>query len=569
MSTTFNFSDRFSYPADNGVTSDIDFNTAQTLVDADLEAVSPELAEMGVMVRRYSVLLQRTSLKDIFNIIVQDSDPRIALVLAAAKSKVDNTPLFGGLDAVKELMYADPDRPGLTLFTNRNLFSDGIRRVSAALTASRLIGQLAQVKEQAAHADIIEKQAIEDLDRIVLTWETSRLSQLSDTEKEELPPTAFYFEPGTWELPPEKELYVEWQSPSIQRDWTLVGVYSNTFETWQVVSAIVDDINAKTVFSTDSPLLATAELSGDYVASTAIPNPSLYHLINFYPRRPIPGVVAYSINLKIEIRLKEGQTDTSSDTFPVNRTPFIWGRRAAALNRYNCNGSIIVIRNNKLSGSSNRSEQEDYEPFVLYFKNGVDYSGVDVPPPQDGKLVFRVEPWQPNLSPIDPDTGEHIETIEVDIPRLIAEDPDEQVDLDNSRFSQVALAMLNALASLNLDTRVTGALIRNDPYSASDAAAAMELVPWSKQRVIIAVVLDVLEVPPDILLATGDRMRVLTLYSNKPRSILVKNPQSDQANGVVDAVMKKEQTHVIKRRRPNLWTSILDEATVAEQRGWS
>lgn len=568
MATTFNFSDRFSYPSEDGISPSIDYNTAQSLTDTDLEANSPELKEMAQMVRRFSVLLQRTATKEIYNLIVSESDPRIALVLSAAKSKEDNIPLFGGPGAVKEIMYADPDRPGLTLYTNRNLFSDGIRRVSAALTASRLIGQLAQIEEQAKHANIIEKQALEDLNRIILTWDISKISNLTEQEKEERPPASFYFQPGVWELSSEKELVVQWQSPSIQKDWTEVGIYDGTFETWQVVNAIVDDINSKSVFNNDSPLLAACELSGQYYANPNRPNSILYHSISFYPRRPMPGIIAYSINIRMELRLKEGEIDLSEDEFPVNRTPFIWGPHGESLDYYNTNGCIIVIRYNKLTGS--RAESEDYDPFVLYFRNNYDYANADTTyVPQDGKLIYRVQPWQPNLSTIDPETGTPIETVEVAIPRLTSSDPVEQQALDNARFSQVALALLNSLADLNLDTRVTGALIRNDPSTAVDSCAALELVPWSKQRVIIAVVLDILEVPPDILLATGDRARPLTQYSNKPRSIMVKNPQSDNANGVVDAVMKKEQPYVIKRRRPNLWTSITDEAAVAEQRAWS
>jgi hypothetical protein len=566
---TLNFSDRFSYPSPNGISSAIDNTVAAGLSDADIEANSPELQEMVAMIRRYSVLLQRTPVYEIYSVITSESDPRIALVLSAAKSRLDNKPIFGGLNAIKEIMYADPQRPGLTRYTNRDLFSDGIRRVSAALTAARIIGQLAQVREQAEHAALIENQALADLDRIVQTWETTRLSDLTDQEKEELPPAAFYFEPGTWDIPTEKTLTVEWQSPSIQKDWTTVAEYTGTVETWQIVNAIVDDINSKSITHTDSPLLAAAELSGEYAVNVQRPNESLYHLISFYPRRPTLGTLAYSINLRIQTQLNEGETDTSTATYPINRTPFIWGHRSNALDRYNTNGAIIVIRNNKVT--SNASEAEDYQSSVIYFKNKVNYIDT-TPPPSDDKLIFRIEPWQPNMSvnsPEDEQGEETVETIEIPIPRLTSTDSVEQLALDNNRYSQVALAILNGLAELNLDTRISGALIRNDPDTSAEALAALEIVPWAKQRVITAVVLDILRVPSDIEIATGNESRVLTQFSSKPRSVMVKNPQSDSANGVVDAVMRKEQTHVIKRRRPNLWTAIVDEAEKAEQRGWS
>lgn len=572
MATTYNFSDRFSYPSANGVSSAVDANTAQTLEDQDLLGLSPELAEMVNMVKRYSVLLQRTTVLEIFNIITTESDPRIALILSAAKSKEDNTPIFVGNGAIKELMYADPSRPGQTKFNNRDLFSDGIRRVSCALTASRLIGQLAQIKEQADHATAIERQAINDLDRIVQTWDINKPSG-ADNEKTLEQPSAFYFQPGLWNLPPDKELHVEWQSPSLTSNWSSVGVYTGDVETWEIVNALADDINSKTVNSPDGPLVAVPQLSGPYLTNVTFTQQIQYHALLFHPRRPIPGIIAYPLNVRIELRLKAGEVDTTAETFPINRSPFIWGCEDNTLNTYSVNGALIVLKYNKLSTLRNLAE--NYVPFVLYIRNGVKYVEPEVgqppaiEPAATSFLKYRVEPIQPNMGIIKDEDGEDAETIDLTIPRLVDSDAAVQTELDNNRFSQVALELLNSLASLNIDALVTGALIRNDPITSPDACAAIELVAWSKQKLITSVVLDVLEVPSDIELATGDRGRPLTPYSSKPRSIVVRNPTSDNSSGLVDGILRREQTYTLKRKaKSSLWTSINDEANAVQQTNW-
>lgn len=572
MATTLNFTDRFSYPSVSGLTPTVSVETAQTLTDAQLEATSPELKEMAQMVRRYSVLLQKVRTLEIFNLITTDSDPRIALILSAAKSRKDNSPLFGGMGAIKEIMYADDSRPGLTKYTNRDLFSDGIRRVSAALVASRLIGQLAQIKEQAEHSNVLQKQAIDDLDRIIQTWDLSdQQDKGTKAEEESEIPCAFYFQPLTFEVPEEKQVEVYWQSPSLSRDWTLLGVYTGVVRSWDIVVGLSEDINSKTIPIDGDSLLTAPELAGPYFSNPIIPNASQYHALRFYPRRPMPGTFAYSINIQIRTKLVDPDGfDLTEEEFPVDLAPFIWGVDGESLNYYPVNGSIVIIRYNKLLDV--RSKAENYEPIVLYFRNRYRYGEEGSPPSPSNlasnRLVFRIQAWQPNQA-VDEDTQELIEAFEVDVPYKTGVDAVSQAELDNNRFSQLALALHNKLAEINIDARAMGAIIRNDPLTAASPSAALELVAWAKSKIITAIVLDILEVPEDIEIATGDRSRPITMFSSKPRSIIVKNPNSDGASGVVDAMMKKEQVFTIARKRSSLWSNIVDESQISEQRGWS
>lgn len=550
MSISLNFEDRFSYPDANGPAPGISKDVAVELSSEELLGLSPELNEMVRMVRSYSVLLQQATPYLIFSTITTDSDPQIALILAAAKSKLDNSALFGGLGAVKELMFGASDRPNQTKFVNRDLFSDGIRRVCCALTAAKLIGQFAQITQQREHSDKIREDAITDLERIIATWELSNDKDSQTKEDEEAVPSAFYFEPKVFTIPSDKKLVVEWQSPSITNTWALVGEYTANTESWVIVNAIVESINSGGAYNTDNVLLAAAELSGPFIVNPINPNPTQYHAIKFYPRKPIPGIWAYSINIRINIVSADGTTPTSTE-FPINRSPFIWGTEPTALNTYIVNGSLIIIRNSRLQYI--RAMAEDYQPFVLYFKKSDTYTG-DIEPAS--RLVYRVQPWQRVGQDFKPDE-EKIETIEIDIERLTSDDPEEQARLDLERFSQVSLAVANSLASIDFDSYVSTAIIRNDPITAPSPMSALELVAWSRQRFIAATILDVLELPKDIDIATGDRGRPLTLFSNKPRSIMIKNPISENNSNIM---LGKEKTFVSGRKRTNFLTAIRDEA---------
>jgi len=565
MATTYTFADRFSYPDPNGPAPGTSALAAQSLTDAQLLALSADLAAMVVIVRSYSVIIQKAKVLDIFNIVTTEADPRIGFILAAAKSKIDNQPLFGLQSGIKEIMFNDPNRPNPTYYTNRDLFADGIRRVSAALTAARLIGQLAQIPEQAAHSALIEQRALEDLDRIIQTWDLSN-KQLDNTDNDpETSPASFYFQPMDMSIPSEKQLTVEWQSPSISTEWSLVNNYTEAISTWQIVNDLSDAINSHNIIDPDNVILAASQLAGPFLVNPAYPNSIQYHVLSFYPRRPLQGVYAYSINLRIYLNLLPGGNDLQEPGYLVNTSPFIWGNTGINLNNYPVNGVIIVIRYNKLEGIRERAE--NYQPFVLYIRNAINYiAGSGITPPQNYTLVFRVQPWQPQLSGDDFE-GNKFEVVEVPFNRLTNPDPTLQQDLDNNRFSQFALAISSALAELNIDSGVTSALIRNDPLNANNPCAALELVAWARRLAVAGVVLDILQLPSDIELSTGDRGRAITTYSSKPKSLMVPNPFGS-ANGLIDATMRKEQAFVLKRRMSPIWTEIKDEAEAVIRRGY-
>lgn len=554
MAISLNFEDRFSYPDPNGVAPGISKDTAEQLSDAELLEVSSELGEMVDMVLYHSVLLQQTSVLEIFKVITTSSDPQIALYLAAAKSKKNNEPLFGGLNSIKELMFAD-SRPGGTNYTNRNLLSDGIRRVSAALAASVIIGQLAQLKEQKEHSKLIRDDALADLERIVATWELRDTADSDAKKDEEEVPSAFFFEPKTFTIPTEKKLIVEWQSPSISAGWAPVGEYSGSVETWQIVNDLANAINNQATYNPDNLFLAAPELAGPYFTNRVNLTPTQYHCLNFYPRKPQPGIVAYSINIRVTVVLLDGQTDSSFIAFPLNRSPFIWGTQGDSLNNYCVNGSIIIIRYNKAMAASLTNEA--YNPFVLYFrkKDGV-------ASPDSSTLSYSIQPWQ-RLNTQGLDEDEVIQKVSINIDRLTSET--DQETLDAERFSQVAEALAESMTVDLTETYVASAIIANEPLTTSTPHAALELVPWARQRVISAIILNILEVPPDIEIATGNRAGPVSTFASKPMSVIVQNPYVDNASLIV---YKKEEPLVSQRKKPSFWTAIKDEAKTVNGGGY-
>jgi hypothetical protein len=161
--TLTTFSDRFIY-ANSSLTKPIvdAYTTDQEFIDS-----MPNIKEYVELVQTHSVLLSRFEYKIIYNMCVNESDPRIALILAAAR-KLDNTALFPNMEIIKEIMFG-PTSTNLTIYDRDeyNIFVDGIRRVSAAITAAKLINQLAQIPEQFKHGEALLKSALSDLDRLI------------------------------------------------------------------------------------------------------------------------------------------------------------------------------------------------------------------------------------------------------------------------------------------------------------------------------------------------------------------------------------------------------------------
>jgi hypothetical protein len=494
------FTDRFTYANPAFEALDIDTVPEQTAI-----AASPAYGEMLGMVRRHSVVLSKTRHGQLYYAITEHADPRIALLLAAKRRKADLLPMFANMDAVKEAMFGPPD-DSTPIFENSslNIFVDGIRRVSAALAAATLIGQLAQVTQQFEHSKWLEQQALIDLAEILkaadLVLETPSTPAGDATRLEE---KAFFFQDATLELGAET-LRAEVFMPSAgNAGWVLVRNYTGSLTTQTIVAEIADKINELTLTSAQSnivaaPILASAGNQSRIEVSARLRDVSIsYELISIRFSLLTPGLASL---------------------------PFQWGVNNLVLSNELINSAILRVQVGRVSAVPTGAAQNKLdnlgEPIVLYFRrspedtqnagNVLASDGRSLPVAQweAGVLTFRIAPFM-------------TEAVTVPIPRLLTPDPLDQATQDRQRQGQVAEALVESLYSTKNTTRTLGVLMRNDPPTLSVALAGVELVAFRITNPETYTTLDVLSIPADIDMAVGDLSGPLTPFSNRPRSIRV------------------------------------------------
>jgi len=494
MSNVQVFNDRFSYgnPAFAAIEDVVD-----TLVDTTLESLSPSLKEMANTVRRHSVLLKKKTTKEIYFCIIEHADPRIALVLAAARDKT-GLRLFPTLEQVKEAMFG-PLSPDDTTFIDgqNNIFVQGIKRVAAALAASVIIGQLAQIPEQAKHADVLETQALADLDRIIsvpdiLKEAISSVNKLDGTVNQ-----AFFFENRSFSLNSTLNISI-FLSTELSPSWISVGSFSGNITTSDIVIAIADAINTQTLVSNQ----------GNIVASPIIDGKNKFHRIEFSARNRDSTIQ----NELIIVRIVNLENTIKQDL------PFKWGTEAEWMGIGEVNSAILTVQQGKTTTAIQNSANRTGNPTVLYFKRAPVNSGNQVLS-QSGiiisdatwastSLIYRISPTQSDA-------------VTVLFERETSADPVIQANLDSYRPSKLALALLNALFINKSASKALGALIRNDDPSSANAMTAIELVAFNAMNPQVWMILDLLQIPSDILVSVGNLNGPVTPFSSLPKTVRV------------------------------------------------
>lgn len=495
------FSDRFTYGNPAFAALNLEATTELAMTTA-----SPAFKEMLSMARRHSVVISRAKPTEIYYAITGHADPRIALLLAAKKRKSDLLPMFANMSAVKEAMFGPPDNTSpIYENTSLNIFVDGIRRVSAALAAATLIGQLAQVTQQFEHSKWLEQQALADLAEILkaadLVLEVPKTAAEAAVKLEE---KAFFFEDVDFNLDVET-LRAEVFMPSAGNvGWVTVRNYTGENSTSTIVADIADKINELTLTSGESnivaaPILASAGRQSRIEVSARLRDVSVsYEIISIRFTLLTPGLV---------------------------RLPFDWGVDSLNVTDELINSAILRVQVGKVSavplGRSTVTKLQNIgQPIVLYFRRAADDAltlgnvilddtrSVSVVEWGTGNLVYRVSPFM-----TDPVT--------VSIPRLLTPNPINQLMEDKQRQGQVAEALVNNLFLSKTTTKTLGVLMRNDPPTLSTALAGVEIVAFRATTPETYTTLDVLEIPLDIEMAIGDLSGSLTPFSNRMRSVRV------------------------------------------------
>lgn len=488
------FTDRFliATPSLSGV-------TIADLTDEQLETIAPSVKEFSDMVRTYSALINRKGAKQIYFICTEQVDPRIALILAAARDG-QGLRLFPDLSAVKQVMFGQTD-PSETAFVNpdNNIFTQGVRRVAAALTAATLIGQLAQIEEQAKHAEILENRAIGDLDRLLKVPDLATVTERKASGEDET--KSFYFQPFEMELGSRIVKAEFFMASNAISSWQTVNNYTGSFSTAHIVADLADAINSYTL----------TQQNGNLIAAPILGDESSFYKLEFKARKRDVEVSCEVISVRFNF------TDN-----PREVLPFKWGTSPAGLNDQFINSVLLAVQQGKLATASvTGSDRNKGEPTVIYFKRApvnnagevLDWKGDILSQATwtaQGNLTFRISPMM-------------TENKTVSISYLTNLDTNEQTKLDALRPNQVAETLLNELFAIKGDTLALGALIRNDYPDNPSALVALELIAFSVTNPEAWLILDILELPADVQVAVGNLVAPLTPFSSKPRSIRVES----------------------------------------------
>jgi len=509
------FNDRFT--RDNPALADY-IDTTPNPVDSELENLSPRLATYAKEVRRYSVFLDGTSTWDIYQTATIHADPHIALVLAAAND-VDGSPLFPTEESVKEVLYGIVSG---NVVGNNELLSDGVRRVSIALTSSILVGQLSQIPEQFQHANSIKKQGLEDLDRIIAIPESLKQSNVQEARAAN---TSFYFSPTIITFDADDTLTVSIYIPSIASEATqleTVNTYSEEVSTAEIVSDIADTVNQLTLVNNTLNLLASPVLAG----------PSGTHYIEFYPREVLQGIQSEVVSIQFEYF-------DNSEGGILSQVPFSWGVNEKNLSSYPLNSTIIVSDSSSENVKTSDPVTDSSEKQVaLYVRS----NGEDI---QDSKIKFRVNPTDREEREID-----------------ISSETD-----PIKRPGAAVFAIANNLASYQDDTRVLAPIIRNDSLDSDDPVAAFKIVSFSLTNPEVYIILDILSLPNDLEIALGSVSRPLTGFSSRPKSVRVKSEYDSDLLGNYSNSKQGKNFTVASLPRSKTLDRIKDETRLVT--GWA
>lgn len=503
----------------------------EQMSDEELAVLSPYLERMAKKVRQHSYFLTNTApLAVVYQAITEHADPKISLRLAAKRDK-NCLPILPTEELIKAAMFGI-DVLDMTTYANEELnkLVEGVERVSAALAASHLIGRLSQVKEQFAHYKYIEQEALKDLDLLFDCRDVAALLESILTLPQEKA-QSIYFEDGSFTLLPSEFMRVKIYLSSLNiPSWQEVITYTGgqKVETLDICANVVDYINAKTLEAKDGSTLAVLRPN----ITTNI------HEVQFEARYRDLVVTTEVVSIQFEF---------SSDQM----LPFKWGANLQTLHSRLYGSIFIAIDKGTVQVLATPDPEKRLAPTdkcgdvtVVYFRRVKPIRNDLI---NQDQLIINSAEWQQasyltyRISPTKEDQ------VVIDIPYLTDPDPAKQEALDRNRPSQVALAFLNSINNIHQETKMLGALFRNDnaptvpmvefreslspePYpnyptrewQKSDLISGVELIAFTAMNPEVYLVLDILQIPADIEIAIGDLCHPNVLFSNKPKSARVK-----------------------------------------------
>ena len=451
-----------------------------SLSDAELITTYPALHEMVEMVRRYSVFLKKTQLSTIYSGITQHADARIGLVLLAARDS-KAIQLFPSLEVVNELMFkVTTSKVSLSSvsFESRAIFHDGIRRVSSALTASLILARLAQVPEQAEHANVLEKQALDDLDRILKIPELTAANNIVEgsTGKEES--VGFYF--SNWNSSntyanPTCKIFLSGQ-------WIPIDSYQSTSH---LISLIAQVINSR------------ANLTSNSFSRAVVGAPKM-------------NIIAGTHLLELRARNRDSVLAAEPITIEFSgETPFTWGTSLTSLSLLPVNGVIVNVTKGTATSIGNSASTQTQDLTTLYIKTKVPLGD-----PYNA-ITYRTT------------ANDTLQSSKIE---LLLHDFSWDA---RQRAYDIARALHDSLYSRKEEQSVVG-VIHSDYIDETDSlpVVVLELVACVESATEDAcIVFDLLSIPEDITVAVGNTRQIIVPFGDAPRSLVLVN-QTPSSSGL-------------------------------------
>jgi len=495
------FHDRFTY--NNPALAALNLETA---TEAQIALVSPALIELVGMVRRHSVLIRKKTVFEIYNAITQHADPRIALVLAAARDKEGNQ-LFPDLSIVQNFMFGQVSstitEANVTFF-QKDIFVDGIKRVTAALAAATIIAQLAQIDEQAKHAIVLEKQALDDLDRILQVPELVKTTTTTSTDTSLDNVVAIWFKSFSGAIAVGATLTARVYLSSLSgAGWITFGTYTSTIDTAKIAIDLADLVNQNTLSSK----------SGNIIAASILAGGNQLHRVEFTARAR--DVVNSSDVISVQFLY--------TDSAGVVTLPFDWGVEKLILTNAPVNSVFVNIQKGTLTSSATAAKTSNQyaELNVIYIRRSKALTNYD----DDVLPIVSSHPVEYRVTP-----SKLPESIETTMPVLTSVNPDLARRYNGDRHSQLGLLLIDDLYRLKqewmneggINCYLLGAIIRNDPAALPTSLVGIQLVAWTYTNLEDYLIYDLLVIPPDLEVALGTVDSPITEFSNKPRSVRIK-----------------------------------------------
>ncbi len=520
------FADRFTY---NNPTFATLADNIDSLTEEQLASLSPELLSMAQMVRRFSVLTTNVTLREVYFAVTLHADPEIALVLAAAKNE-DGTFRYGNTAVLKSFMFGPGTDTG-TQFVNatNNIFVEGIRRVSASLAAALLIQKFSQISEQFEHGQALQEKAMADLDRILQMPDLD--DQAVAAQREELQRPRIYFTPADLSAPIQFRIFIPGSVSS--GVLTFDPTISSQPNTGGLVNAISDALNAQVITSTTQiGSLDSLQTATNIVAAPVLAGRDLLHYVEFIPRAAVLDQTAEVVTI----------------SFEGGDTPFTWGVDPQSLTNEPTNSALVVVQNTRFTAPAQIAEVADalrFVPTVLYIRQ---IAGATVPTTTD-EIRFRIG------------LTEDIYTVPMN----------QGTRPDTERPSIFAERLLDQLHEIKAETRLLGAIIRNDPITQTvptQPTTVLELISWAVGNPETFRTMDILTVPADLEVALGDYNGVWSAFSNLPRTLRVPNQYSRFfGEGTLPTPQNAGgKPKVTPLGRSTLWQSITDQSDAINTR---